>query len=78
MFQPAASWLTVNVCTPAGSVTVAVTLVQFCQPPVAGALTEPERLLPEELEICKASVTAVGAATRKVTVYVPAVPTLTV
>ena len=47
--------------------TVAVTVVHVSQPPVAGILTEPLRLVPEELEIWNASVTAPGAATSKVT-----------
>ena len=50
----------------------------LCQPPVAGTLTLPLRLVPDELERWNASVTALGAATRKSTVYVPAVDTLTV
>ena len=41
MFQPPLSCATVSVCTPAGSVTLAVTVVQVCQPPVAGTLTFP-------------------------------------
>ena len=40
--------------------------------------TEPVRLAPEELSMCSASATAAGAATRKLTVYVPAVATSTV
>src|ERR1039458_2281091 len=78
MFQPAASWLMVNVWVPAGSVTVAVTFTHACQPPGAGTLTEPLRLVPDELEMWNASVTSPTAATRNVTVYVPAVATLTV
>jgi hypothetical protein len=39
MFQPPLSWSMTRVCCPAGSVTVAVTVVQVCQPPVAGTLT---------------------------------------
>ena len=39
MFQPPLSWSMVRVCWPAGRVTVAVTVVQVCQPPVAGTLT---------------------------------------
>ena len=57
---------------------MAVTFVQVCQAPVAGTFTEPVRLVPDELEMWKPSVTALIAATRKVTVYVPAVATLTV
>src|ERR1017187_7501417 len=68
MFQPAASWLMVNVWVPAGSVTVAVTFSHVCQPPVAGTLMLPLRLVPAEFDRWNASVTAAVAATRKVTV----------
>src|ERR1039458_3801316 len=50
MFQPAASWLMVNVWAPAGSVTVAVTFSHVCQPPVAGTLMLPLRLVPAEFD----------------------------
>src|SRR5580698_1854035 len=46
-FQPPLSWSTTNVWVPAGSVTVALTVVQSCQPPVAGTLMFPDRLVPE-------------------------------
>jgi len=52
MFQPPLSWQTVRICWPAGSVTLVVTVVQSCHPPVAGALTEPDRLVPVELAMC--------------------------
>ena len=57
-----------NVWVPAGRVTVAVTVVQFCQPPVAGIFMLPDKLLPERLAICRPSVTPLGEATRKLTV----------
>ena len=57
---------------------VAVTVVHVCQAPVAGMLTDPVMLVPEELARWNASVTALGAATSKVTVYVLAVATFTV
>ena len=78
MFQPAPSWFSVSVCVPAGSVTVAVTVVQVCQPPVSGTATEPVKLVPEELDRWNASEIALSEATRKLTVYDPAVETLTV
>ena len=48
MFQPPVSWSMARVCCPAGSVTVAVTVVQVFQPPVAGTLMFPVRSAPEE------------------------------
>ena len=78
MFHPAASWAIVRVCTPAGRVTVAVTVVQSCQPPVAGTLIRPLRSVPEALAMSRPPVTALGAARRRLTVYVPAVATFTV
>src|ERR1700735_3763087 len=68
----------VRVCIPAGKVTAAVTVVQVCQPPVAGMLTGPVRLVPDVLARWKAPVTPLGEDTRKLTVYVLAVATLTV
>ena len=68
MFQPPLSWSTARVCWPAANWTVAVTVAQFCQPPVAGMLTFPLRFAPDALDRCRASVTAEGAATRKLTV----------
>src|SRR3984957_1846170 len=68
MFQPPLSWSMVRVCWPAGRVTFAVTVVQVCQPPVAGTLMFPDRLAPDELAMCRPSVTALGAASRKLTV----------
>ena len=67
MFQPALSWSTVRVWVPAGRVTVTVTVVQSWYPPVAGAVTLPLRLVPALLSMCRASVTAVGAASRSPT-----------
>ena len=67
-FQPPLSWSTVRVCWPAGRVTLAVTVVQVCQPPVAGTLMFPDRLAPEELAMCRPSVTPLGEASRKLTV----------
>ena len=58
--------------------TLAVTVAQVWYEPVAAMATEPVRLVPEELSMCSASATAAGAATRKLTVYVPAVATSTV
>ena len=78
MFQPPLSWFTVRVCVPAGRVTLAVTIVQVCQPPVAATFTAPERLVPELLAMCSAPVTPLGEARRRLTVYEPAVATLTV
>src|ERR1700684_2385919 len=78
MFQPPLSSFRVRVCCPAGRVTVASTAVHVCPPPVAGMLTFPLRLVPELLEMRRASVTAEGAATRRPTVYLPAVATFTV
>src|SRR5579872_1644198 len=78
MFQPPLSWFSVSVCCPAANVTLAVTAVQVCQPPVAGTFTEPVRFVPEEFDRWNPSVTALGAAISKVTLYVPAVATLTV
>src|SRR4029077_342872 len=77
-FQPALSWSTVSVCCPAGNATLAVTVVQVCQPPVAGTLMFPDRLLPAALAMCSPSVTPFGEGSRKLTVQVPAVATLTV
>ena len=62
------SWSTVSVCWPAGRVMLAVTVVQVWYPPVFGTATAPVRLVPEELAMCSASVTAYGEATRKLTV----------
>ena len=67
MFQPGLSWSTVRVCMPAGRVMFAVTVVQVCQPPVAGAVMTPVRSVPAALSICSALVTAVGAASRRLT-----------
>ena len=67
-FHPPLSWSTTNVWVPAGRVTVAVTVVQFCQPPVAGIFILPDRLVPARLAMCRASVTPLGEATRKLTV----------
>ena len=53
-------------------------MAQVWYEPVAAMATEPLRLVPEELSMCSASATAAGAATRKLTVYVPAVATSTV
>ena len=47
IFQPPLSSFSVNTCWPAGRVTVAVTVVHVSQPPVAGILTEPLRLVPD-------------------------------
>ena len=58
----------VRVCCPAGSVTVAVTVVQVCQPPVVGTLMFPDRFAPEELAMCRPSVTPLGEASRRLTV----------
>jgi hypothetical protein len=55
----------VRVCCPAGRVTVAVTVVQVCHPPVAGTLMLPERLAPEELAMCRLSVTPLGENARR-------------
>ena len=68
MFQPPLSWSMVRVCTPAGNVTLVVTVVQSCQPPVSGAATAPDRLVPAELAMCSASVTPLGDASRRLTV----------
>ncbi len=68
MFQPPLSWSTVRVWVPAGRVTVATTVTQVCQPPVAGTFTFPLRFVPALLAMCRPSVTAVGAASRKPTV----------
>ena len=68
MFQPPLSWLMVRVCCLAGRVTVAVTVVQVCQPPVAGTLMFPDRLAPDELAMCRPSVTPFGEASRRLTV----------
>ena len=57
-----------SVCTPAGRVTVAVTVAQVSYPPVLGTATEPVRLVLEELVMCSASVIPYGEATRKLTV----------
>jgi hypothetical protein len=38
----------VSACLPAGSVRLAVTVVQVCQPPVAGILIGPHRFVPDE------------------------------
>src|ERR1700678_1429749 len=46
MFHPPLSWSTTSVWVPAGRVTVAGTVVQSCQPPVAGTLILPDRLVP--------------------------------
>jgi hypothetical protein len=62
------SWSTVSVCCPAGKATLAVTVVQVCQPPVAGTLTFPDRLLPAALAMCSPSLTPLGEASRKLTV----------
>ncbi len=78
MFQPPLSWLSVKTCLPAGSVTLAVTVVHVCQAPVSGTLTDPVRFVPEEFDRWNPSVTPSRDATSKVTVYVPAVATLTV
>src|SRR6516165_1702772 len=78
MFHPGLSWLMVSVCCPAGRFTAAVTFVHVCHAPVAGTLMFPLRLVPEEFEICNPSVTALMAATRNVTLYVPADATFTV
>src|SRR5260370_31174716 len=77
-FQPPLSSFSVSTCWPAGSETFAVTVVQVCQPPVAGTLTGPLRLAPDEFERWNASVTPVGPATPKLTVYPPPEPTLPV
>src|SRR5580698_482025 len=71
-FHPPLSWSTTSVWVPAGRVTVAFTVVQSCQPPVSGTLISPDRLVPERLAICRPSVTPLGEARRKLTVYVPA------
>src|SRR5271156_6590871 len=68
MFQPPLSWSMVRVCCPAGKVTVAVTAVQVCQPPVAGTLMFPDKLAPEELAMGTHSFSPGGGASRKVTV----------
>src|SRR6202012_1743450 len=68
MFQPPLSGSTVRVCWPAGSVTFAVTVAQVCQPPVAGTLMFPDKLAPDELAMCRPSVTPLGEASRKLTV----------
>jgi hypothetical protein len=57
----------VRVCWPAGRVTLAVTVAQVCQPPVSGTLMFPDKLAPDELAMCRPSVTALGAASRKLT-----------
>jgi hypothetical protein len=49
-------------------VTAAVTVAQVCHPPVAGTLMFADRLAPEELAMCRPSVTPLGEASRKVTV----------
>src|SRR6202034_4831368 len=61
-FHPPLSWSTTSVWVPAGSVTVAVTVVQSCQPPVAGTLIVPDRLVPARLAMCRPSVTPLGEA----------------
>jgi hypothetical protein len=68
MFHPPLSWSTTNVWVPAGRVTVAVTVVQSCQPPVSGAFISPDKVVPERLAMCRASVTPLGDARRKLTV----------
>jgi hypothetical protein len=67
-FQPALSWSTIRVWVPAARVTLAVTVVQSCQPPVSGAFTSPDRFVPDVLAICRASVTPSGEARRRLTV----------
>src|ERR1700678_4411342 len=67
-FHPPLSWSTTSVWVPAGRVTVAVTVVQSCQPPVAGTLILPDRFAPARLAMCRPSVTPLGEARRKLTV----------
>src|SRR5450755_5933 len=64
-FQPPLSWATVRICWPAGRVTLAVTVAQVCQPPVAGTLMLPDRLVPELLAMWRPSVTPLAADRRK-------------
>src|SRR5258707_1439686 len=78
MSDRALSWARVSTCCPAGRLRWVVTVVQFCQPLVAGMSTPPVRLLPDALATCRAPLTALGAATRMLRVYVPAEATLTV
>src|SRR6202035_5351514 len=65
IFHPPLSWSTTSAWVPAGRVTVAVTVVQFCQPPVAGTLMLPDRLVPARLAMCRPSVTPLGEASRR-------------
>src|ERR1700677_1273186 len=77
-FHPPLSWSTTNVWVPAGRVTVAFTVAQSCQPPVSGTFILPDRLVPVRVAMCRPSVTPLGEATRKLTVYVPAPAAFTV
>ncbi len=67
MFQPLLSWSTVSVCTPAGKVTLVVTVVQSWYPPVFGTAIEPVRLVPAALTMCSPSVSPYGEARRRLT-----------
>ena len=67
--------ISVITCVPDASATGTLTLVQFCQPPVAGTLT----LDQTELEPLKprCSCAPLGEATRISAVYPPELETLT-
>src|SRR5436190_17376123 len=66
MLKPAVSAVSVICCVPAPSVIGTDTVVQFCQPPVAGTVTGFEVLLVPLNATC--SVAPLGDATRRLTV----------
>jgi hypothetical protein len=74
--NPLVSARSVICCTPAPKVTVIETVVQFCQPPVAGIDTGTQTLLAVLNPTCIAA--PPGDATRTCTVYAPALATATV
>src|SRR5580765_6449111 len=74
--NPLVSANSVICCTPAPSVTLTDTVVQFCHPPVAGIDTGAQTLLAALKPTCMAP--PPGDATRSWTVYVPALATFTV
>src|SRR3569833_395265 len=71
------SMTSLRICWPAGSVTLTLTVVNVCQPPVAGQVLVPESFAPVEFSIWIVP-PAPPEATLAPSVYVPAVATLIV
>ncbi len=76
MLKPDESNARVMICVPAASVAGTLTVVQVCQPPVAGTVTDAHTVLGVPKPTCIAP--PAGEATRSWTLYAPAVAIFTV